>query len=77
MNNKFITTILLITFIILFLLILFRTNNIENFEASSTSNWTTNKDELAAQSAPLNDVQQKQVTDMINTIGQNNLKTLI
>ena len=77
MNNKFITTILLITFIILFLLILFRTNNIENFEASSTSKWTTNKDELDAQSKPLNDVQQKQVTDMINSIGQSNLKTLI
>ena len=82
MNNKLIYTILLILFIILLLYIInIKKNQLsiqktiqENF---ASNEWTTNKDVLAIEKTPLNDVQKTEVSNMINSISQSQLKTLI
>ena len=75
MNNKLNCIVLMILFIILVLLMLNRNKiNIENF---ASDQWTTNTDVLDAENAPLNDVQTNQVKNMITSISQNQLKTLI
>lgn len=74
MNTKLICTILLILFIFLLLMIINRRNNIENF---ASNQWTTNKDQLAAENASLNDVQKTEVTNMITSISQAQLKNLV
>jgi hypothetical protein len=92
MSNKLICIILLILFIILLLLIIFRKINKENnldstihysinvednIENFASNEWTTNQDILDAEKAPLNDVQVDQVKNMITSISNDNLKTLI
>ena len=84
MSNKLICIVLLILFIILLLLIIYRKNdNIESYlsqqfiENFASNQWTTDKDTLAAEKAPLNDVQTDQVKNMITSISQNQLKTLV
>jgi hypothetical protein len=57
------------------LIIIYRKyNNIEKFASNA---WTTDKDKLAAEKAPLNDVQTDQVKNMITSISQDQLKTLV
>ena len=74
MNNKILCSILLILFLILFLLIIKNKNNYENF---ASNEWTTNKDKLELEKASLNDVQKNEVKNMITSISQSQLKTLI
>lgn len=75
--KKCLTVILLILFL---LLIIFMVNkyekykNIENFESNP---WTTDRDKLAAEKVDLNEVQKKTVTDMINAISSDTLKSLV
>jgi hypothetical protein len=49
-------------------------NNIENFESNE---WTTNKDQLAREKQPLNDIQRDEIKTMIEAISSNQLQTLI
>jgi hypothetical protein len=49
-------------------------NNIENF---ASNEWTTNKDQLAKEKEPLNDVQRDEVKNMIKLLSAQELKTLI
>lgn len=74
MNYKKICGILLLLFIFLLLFIINRKKNVENFKSNE---WTTNKDTLAAEKAPLNDTQKTEVKNMINAITHSELKTLI
>lgn len=74
MNNKLICSILLILFIFLFLIIISKRRNVEKFQSNE---WTTNKDELAAEKASLTDTQKTEVKNMIKSIAQSELKTLI
>ena len=78
MSNKLICIVLLILFIILLLFIINRNininYNIENFESNA---WTTNKDQLAAENASLTDNQKTEVKNMITSITNSQLKTLI
>lgn len=66
--------IILFILLFLFLLIINRKKNIENFSSDA---WVTNKDVLAAEKAPLNDTQKTEVKNMINSITNSQLKTLI
>jgi len=75
MSNKLICVILLILFIILLLIIIYRKNN--NIEKFASNAWTTDKDKLEAEKAPLNEVQTDQVKNMITSISQDQLKTLV
>ena len=74
MNIKILSSLLLILLIILIFLIINKKDNYENFDSNV---WTTNKDQLEAEQAPLNDVQQTEVKNMITSISQSQLKTLI
>ena len=75
MNNKLICTILLVLFIIMLFLIINKKNNTtENFASNA---WTTDKDQLASESASLNDTQKTEVKNMIDSITQAQLKKLI
>lgn len=76
MSNKLICILLLILFIILLLFIINRKNNIENFKSKSNS-WTTNKDQLDAENASLTDTQKTEIKNMIDSITNSQLKTLI
>jgi hypothetical protein len=71
-NNIYI--ILFILLILIFLFIINRKKNIENFTSDP---WTTNKDILALEKAPLNDTQKEEVKNMITSITNSQLKTLI
>jgi hypothetical protein len=84
MSNKIICFVLLFLCIILILLIIFKKNDyltffiskqfIEKFESNQ---WTTDKNVLDAEKAPLNNIQVDQVKNMITSISQSQLKTLI
>ena len=74
MSNKLICTMLLILFIILLLFIINRKNNIENFKSNS---WTTNQEQLDAENATLTDAQKTEIKNMITSITNSQLKTLI
>ena len=76
MSNKLLCSILLILLLILLLMIINKKKNIENFSDESNS-WTTNKDTLAAEQTSLNNVQKTEVQNMITSISQSQLKTLI
>jgi hypothetical protein len=58
----------------LFLIINKKNNSTENFASNA---WTTNKEQLAAESAGLTDTQSTQVKNMIDSITQTQLKNLI
>jgi len=73
MNNN----IYIILFIILIILFLFIINRKKNTEHFSSDPWTTNKDVLALEKAPLNDTQKTEVKNMITSITNSQLKTLI
>jgi hypothetical protein len=78
MNNKNFNILLLVLFLILILMIInnkiFKNKNIENF---ASNEWSTNKDTLAAEKASLNDTQKQEVVNMIKSITNDELKTLI
>lgn len=81
MNNINSHNFIYIIFIIFFILIIMFIINkklsnkyIENFASNS---WTTDKDTLNLENIPLNDVQSDQVKNMITSISQSQLKTLI
>lgn len=74
MNKNIIYTLLLILFIIIIILTINRKNNIENF---ASSQWSTNKDQLAAENASLTDTQKLEVKNMISAITRSELKDLI
>lgn len=76
MSNKIICTLLLILFILLLLFIINR-KSIYTLETFASNKWTTNKDLLHAENQQLNDVQKTQVYDMINSISESKLKSLI
>ena len=79
MHNKLVCTCLIILFVIL-LFIIFnqrKTYKIENFASSGDNKWTTDKDKLAADSAPLNDVQRTEVSNMVTSKTTEQLKNLI
>ena len=73
MNKNIIFKLLVILFII-FLIIFISQKNIENF---SSNQWTTNKEQLAAENASLTDNQKTEVKNMINSITKSELKNLI
>lgn len=84
MSDKLICIVLLFLFIILLLLIINRGKyNIKSFmsrqfiENFASNEWTTDKDKLAAEKAPLNEVQETQVKNMITSISQTQLKDLV
>ena len=78
MSNKLICILLLILFIILLLLIIYKKYYNKELKEKFISNvWITDRQTLAAENAPLNDVQTDQVKNMITSISQNQLKTLI
>jgi len=70
---KYINIILLVLFLLLILMIINRKNTIEKFSNA----WTTNKTELAQEKTPLNNVQKKEVENMIFSISSDELKTLV
>lgn len=76
MKIKNLSIILLVLFFILLLMII---NNkkytIERF--SSSNPWTTDKDKLNAEKQPLNDLQKKEVENMVKSLTNSQLKTLI
>lgn len=74
MSNKLLCVLLLILFIILIIMFLSKKDEIESF---ASNEWTTNRDVLAAEKASLNDVQKEEVKNMITSISQSQLKTLI
>ena len=76
MSNKILCVLLIVLLIFLFIqmIIKHRKNNYENF---ASNQWTTDKDQLAAEKMPLNDVQSEEVKNMITSISQSQLKTLI
>ena len=79
MHNKLICTSLIILFVLL-LFIIFnqrKSYRIENFASSDDSKWTTDKSKLAADSAPLNDVQRTEVSNMVTAKTTEQLKNLI
>ena len=74
MIYKVYSVILLVLFLLLILMIINKNKNIENF---ASNQWTTDKDQLAQDKAPLNDVQKDEVKNMIESISSEQLKTLI
>ena len=46
-------------------------------EYFASNEWTTNKDKLAEEKAPLNDVQKTEVENMIKSISSNTVKTMV
>jgi hypothetical protein len=77
MSNKYLCSLLLSLFLILILIIINNKNyknNIENFESNE---WTTDKNILNAEKAPLNEVQKTEVKNMVESITNTQLKTLI
>lgn len=74
MNNKLLCTILLVLFIFFLILSFYKKKNIENF---ASNQWTTNKDQLNAESQYLTDNQKTEVKNMVTSISQSQLKTLI
>ena len=89
MNKRIMSSILLVSFIFLLLLIINRKliikNNIENFKTEnkkekkkdSNNAWNTDRDELEEQQKTLNKVQTDQVTNMIHSISESTLKSLV
>jgi len=67
--------ILLVLFLFFILMII--NNNNKNIENFASNQWTTDKDQLARESAPLNDVQKNEIKDMIQMLSAEQLKTLI
>jgi hypothetical protein len=88
MSNKIFSTILLLLFIFLLIIVLHK-NSIEHFDGDSSLNestadpstssnkWTTDKDKLALENMSLNNTQRNEVTNMINSLTSSQLKTLI
>ena len=93
MSDKLLCILLLILFIFLFIYLyqkvnvyknknksyLFPINKLyeQNFEHFESNNWTTDKEELKASKIPLNNTQKEEVNNMIQQIGNKNLKNLI
>ena len=89
MNKKIISILLLVLFIILLLLIINRKKYIyiesfdskkdddENSDEESLNKWTTDRKTLEEKTQKLNNVQKKEVKNMINAISQSKLETLI
>jgi len=77
MNIKSFSIFLFILLFFLLILIVHHKRvhyNIENFASNA---WTTNKEILAEEKAPLNDVQKKQVEDITTAVSKNTLSTLL
>lgn len=87
MNNKIVCSLLLIL-LILFIIIIIRkyychdynyNDNNKNIltENFASNPWITDKDVLEAEKAPLNEVQKKEVENMVQSLTSSELKTLI
>ena len=74
MNNKLLCTILLSILIIFIFYIFNKKLNVEHF---ASNQWTTNKKTLESEKVPLNDVQKEEVKNMVSSLTQSKLKTLI
>ena len=74
MNIKILCCLLLILLILLIILIITKKYYYENFVSNA---WTTNQDVLKAESLPLNNIQKDEVKNMVTSISQSQLKTLI
>ncbi len=79
MKQKYLNIVLLVLFLILLLMILNnnKLNKYKTIENFASNAWTTNKDTLAKEKEPLNEVQRKEVKNMIKLISAQELKTLI
>lgn len=74
MSNKILCILLIILFVLLVITVYYKYRLVENF---ASNEWTTNKDVLEAEKASLNDVQKNEVKNMITSIANSQLKTLI
>ena len=72
--NRYI--ILLLLFIICLLVYIIK-NKYSKIEKFTSNSWTTSKDQLAAETMSLNDTQKTEVKNMITSISNSTLKTLI
>ena len=73
MNRYIILLVLIITCLLVYII----KKKYSNIESFASNQWTTHKDQLAAETMPLNDTQKTEVKNMVSSISNTTLKSLI
>lgn len=77
MNKKNLSILSIILFLLFLLIILNKKNNSYKIENFASNAWTTDKKKLQQEKEPLNTVQKNEVQNMIKSVTNDQLKTLI